>query len=175
MCVSLACSYLCNLFPFRFTGNKGTSSSMEQSAGIIVPNPLELLNQVVTTSLRPLTPFTPIIKAQPSNFLLQCIYTRFLASLPSRVAVYISPFSPSYTRVFPPCSEPLTTHLRLLRTTTSPGSLQLFFTVHSFSYYTPSRAIPSKPAWLLRIILVHLRGLFLVVYSVFSPPPPAKK
>ena len=32
-----------SLFPFRLTGNKGSSSSMEESAGIIVSNTLSRL------------------------------------------------------------------------------------------------------------------------------------
>lgn len=87
---------------FFFIQIKGSSSSMEESAGIIVPNPRDL-NEVVTYcvsvhSLRSRPPSRPSPWFFP--FPESNSTTRPLAPSPS--PTYISTTSPSYTRDLPP-------------------------------------------------------------------------
>jgi len=100
--------------------------------------------------------------------------TRPLAPSPS--PTYISTTSPSYTRGLPPCSEPLTTHLRLLRTTTSSDHCDpfcltfiVFISLHSLSPPTP------KFVWLSRVIPLPLRGLPVVAYWALLKSPLLEK
>jgi len=180
MCVFWVCSYLCDLFPFRLTGNKGSSSSMEESAGIIIPNTLEpqmkWLLHLRSSHLVHIYHQGPALGLFPFSR-LRCIHTRLLASPTIADLLYIRRLSPN-TRIFPPCPEPLTTHSRLLRPTTSLGPLRPFlFPVHSFSCSTRSLSAlaPSKTVWLMRIIPLPLGGLLVVAYLALSPTLLAKR
>ena len=121
---------------------------MEDSAGIFVPSPRALYEVVACYVSGSPSSFTSTIKAQPLAFphSLGPVHPR-VSLLPRRHRPIYPPALPLTPGASPPCSEPLTTHLRLLRTTTSLGPLQPFlFNVHSFHFTTlPLTAQPLNP------------------------------
>lgn len=95
-----------------------------------------------------LTSFTSTIKVQPLAFPISRVQFDHASPCPLTITdLYIHHLFLLHPGSPPPCSEPLTTHLRLLRTTTSLGSLRPFlFNVHSFHFTTlPLTTHPLNP------------------------------